>query len=67
MTIPERTLTVDPAESRIGTTIGISGTGWPTGTGANLVGIYYDSVQYATAISCGRRQVVGFDWRPHRR
>ena len=51
VTIPERTLTVDPAESRIGTTIGISGTGWPTGTGANLVGIFYDSVQYATAIT----------------
>ena len=42
---------MDPAESRIGTTINISGAGWPTGTGANLVGIYYDSVQYATAIA----------------
>ena len=51
VTIPDRTLTVDPAESRIGTTIDISGSGWPTGTGANLVGIYYDDVQYATAIT----------------
>ena len=51
VTIPERTLTVDPAESRIGTTINISGAGWPTGTVANLVGIYYDGIQYATAIS----------------
>ena len=42
---------MNPAESRIGTTISISGTGWPTGTGANLVGIYYDGVQYATAIT----------------
>ena len=51
VTIPERTLTVDPTESRIGTTIDLSGTGWPTGTGANLVAIYYDSIQYASAIS----------------
>ena len=51
VTIPERTLTVDPAESRINTTINLSGTGWPTGTGANLVAIYYDTIQYASATS----------------
>ena len=51
VTIPEPTLTVDPLESRIGSTIDLSGTGWPTGTGANLVGLYYDAVQYASAIT----------------
>ena len=51
VTVPERTLTVDPGESRIGTPIDISGTGWPTGVGANLVAIYYGGLQYATAIS----------------
>ena len=51
VTIPERTLTVDPAASRIGTTISLSGTNWPTGTGANLVGIYYDGNRYNTATS----------------
>ena len=51
VTIPEPTLTVDPAESRIGSTINLSGTGWPTGTGANLVGLYYDGDQYASAIT----------------
>ena len=51
VTIPEPTLTVDPLESRIGSTINLSGTGWPTGTGANLVGLYYDTVQYASAIT----------------
>ena len=51
VTIPEPTLTVDPLESRIGSTINLSGTGWPTGTGANLVGLYYDGDQYASAIT----------------
>ena len=51
VTIPEPTLTVDPEESRIGSTIDLSGTGWPTGTGANLVGLYYDGEQYASAIT----------------
>ena len=51
VTIPERTLTADPAEGRIGSTINLSGTGWPSGTGANLVGIYYDGKQYNTATS----------------
>ena len=51
VTIPEPTLTVDPPESRIGSTINLSGTGWPTGTGANLVGLYYDGAQYASAIT----------------
>ena len=51
LTIPEPILTVDPEESRIGTDINLSGTGWPTGTGANLVGIYYDDIQYGTATS----------------
>ena len=46
---PERTLTVDPAESRIGSTIGLRGTGWPTGINANLVAIYYDKIRYTTA------------------
>ena len=49
VTIPEPTLTVDPAESRIGSTINLSGAGWPTGTGANLVAIYYGDDRYATA------------------
>ena len=49
VTIPEPTLNVDPPESRIGSTINLSGTGWPTGTGASLVGLYYDGVQYASA------------------
>ena len=39
LTIPEPTLTVDPSEGRIGTTVNVSGAGWPTGTGANLVAI----------------------------
>ena len=51
VTIPERTVTVDTGESRIGTPINLSGTGWPTGTGANLVGIYYDGQRYTTATS----------------
>ena len=51
VTIPEPTLTVDPAESRIGSTINLSGANWPTGTGANLVGLYYDGDQYASAIT----------------
>jgi hypothetical protein len=51
VTIPERTLTVDPTEGRIGSPINLSGTGWPTGTGANLVGLYYDGDQYASAIT----------------
>ena len=51
VTIPERTLTVDPTEGRIGSTINLSGAGWPTGTGVNLVGIYYDGQRYTTATS----------------
>ena len=51
VTIPAPTLTVDPMESRIGTTIDLSGTNWPTGTGANLVSIHYDGIQYSTAIA----------------
>ena len=51
LTIPEPTLTVDPSEGRIGTTVNVSGAGWPTGTGANLVAIHYDGIQYITAIS----------------
>ena len=49
VTIPERTLTVDPTESRIGSTINLSGTNWPTGSPANLVSLYYDGTQYASA------------------
>ena len=51
VSIPDRTLSVDPLESRIGSTINLSGAGWPTGTGPNLVGIYYDGIQYATAVT----------------
>ena len=51
MTIPEPTLTVDPLEGRIGTDINLSGAGWPTGTEANLVSIWYDNIQYSTAIT----------------
>ena len=51
VTIPERTITVDPAESRIGSTIDLSGNGWPSGSPANLVGIYYDGIQYASAVT----------------
>ena len=51
VSIPERTLTVNPAESRVGSPINLSGTGWPTGTGANLVAILYDGIQYSTAIT----------------
>ena len=51
LTIPERTLTISPLEGRIGTAIELSGTGWPSGTGANLVGIYYDGTQLSTATS----------------
>ena len=51
VTIPEPTLTVDPAESRINSTINLSGAGWPTGTGANLVALEYDGVQYSSAIT----------------
>ena len=51
VTIPERTLTVDPTASRIGSRISLSGAGWPTGTGVNLVGIYYDDQRYTTATS----------------
>ena len=51
LTIPERTLAVSPLEGRIGTPIDLSGTGWPSGTGANLVGIYYDGTQLSTATS----------------
>ena len=49
VTIPERTLTVSPAESRIGSRIDLSGTGWPIGTGPNLVGIYYGDNQLSSA------------------
>ena len=49
VTIPERTLMVSPSESRIGSTIDLSGSGWPTGTVANLVGIYYGDIQLSTA------------------
>ena len=51
VTIPEPTLTVDPTESRFGSTINLSGAGWPTGTGANLVEILYEGIQYSTAIT----------------
>ena len=56
VTIPGRTITVDPTESRIGSSIDLTGTGWPTGTGANLVSLWYegadgDLVQYASAIT----------------
>ena len=49
VTIPERTLTVSPGESRIGSRIDLSGTGWPIGTGPNLVGIYYGDNQLSSA------------------
>ena len=51
VTIAERTLTVSPAESRIGSRIDLSGTGWPTGTGSNLVGIYYGGNQLSSTIT----------------
>ena len=40
---------MSPAESRIGSRIDLSGTGWPTGTGPNLVGIYYGGNQLSSA------------------
>ena len=51
VTIPEPTLMADPPESRINSTINLTGADWPTGTGANLVAIYYDGIQYGSAIS----------------
>ena len=50
LTIPERTITVNPMESRIGSTIELSGTGWPTGIGGvSLVEIWYETTQLTTA------------------
>jgi hypothetical protein len=51
LTIPERTLTASPAEGRIGTTIDLSGTGWPSGTGASLVMLKYGGILVTTATS----------------
>ncbi len=48
--IQERTLTSNPLEGRIGSTIELSGTGWPTGAGGvNLVKISYDGTQLSSA------------------
>ena len=60
VTTPEPTLTVEPAESRIGSTITLSGTGWPSATGASLVGLYYDGVQYASATAGSDGTWTGF-------
>ena len=51
LTIPERTLTASPPEGRIGTPIDLSGTGWPSETGASLVMLKYDGILVTTATS----------------
>ena len=51
LTIPERTLTASPTEGRIGTTIDLSGTGWPSGTDASLVMLKYGGSLVTTATS----------------